>query len=69
MYCGDGYCSDDENNFSCSDDFLTTCSIEIVEYQHYGLDYPSGQLRTTSRSLAKFMGSYINNGIFNEIVY
>ena len=38
----------------------------MTEYQHYGYsDYPSGQLRTTSNSLAKFMGSYINNGIFN----
>ena len=68
MYCGDGYCSDNENNFSCSDDCPpNTCSIgNMSEYQHYGYsDYPSGQLRTTSRSLAKFMGSYINNGIFN----
>ena len=33
---------------------------------HYGYsDYPSGQLRTTSNNLAKFMAAYINNGIYN----
>ena len=33
---------------------------------HFGYsDYPSGQLRTTSNNLAKFMGAYINNGIYN----
>jgi len=40
------------------------------EYKDEGLygysDYPSGQLRTTAASLAKFMQMYINYGIFNN---
>ena len=33
---------------------------------HFGYsDYPSGQLRTTSNNLAKFMAAYIYNGIYN----
>ena len=40
----------------------------LISYEHYGYsDYPSGQLRTTSNDLAKFMGSYINDGIYNEV--
>ena len=67
-YCGDGFCNNDESYFSCPDDCpANNCEAgNVTEYQHYGYsDYPSGQLRTTSNSLAKFMGSYINNGIFN----
>ena len=67
-YCGDGFCNNDESYFSCPDDCPpNNCEAgNVTEYQHYGYsDYPSGQLRTTSNSLAKFMGSYINNGIFN----
>ena len=34
--------------------------------EHYGYsDYPSGQLRTSSNNLAKFVSMYINNGLFN----
>ena len=35
---------------------------------HYGYsDYPSGQLRTTSNNLAKFMNAYINDGVYNGV--
>ncbi|MAV64667.1 MAG: hypothetical protein CMG00_05705 [Candidatus Marinimicrobia bacterium] len=33
-------------------------------YMHYGYsDYPSGQLRSTSKDLSKFMSAYMNDGI------
>tara|TARA_Y100000590_G_C15708887_1_gene1009614 strand:- start:699 stop:2207 length:1509 start_codon:yes stop_codon:yes gene_type:complete len=39
----------------------------LTEYENYGYsDYPSGQLRTTSNNLAKFMGAYMNSGIYND---
>ena len=67
-YCGDGFCNGDEDYYTCPDD----CSgggcgeVNLTEYMHYGYsDYPSGQLRTTSNNLAKFMAAYINNGIYN----
>ncbi len=67
-YCGDNFCNGDENYITCPDDCSdNTCSDTfLVEYMHYGYsDYPSGQLRTTSNNLAKFMAAYINNGIYN----
>ena len=40
----------------------------LVVLENYGYsDYPAGQLRTTSNSLAKFMSSFINNGLYNGI--
>tara|TARA_B100002052_G_scaffold137096_1_gene125659 strand:- start:10025 stop:11521 length:1497 start_codon:yes stop_codon:yes gene_type:complete len=39
----------------------------LMPYTNYGYsDYPSGQLRSSSNNLAKFMGAFINNGIFNN---
>ena len=67
-FCGDSFCNGDENYYTCLDD----CSgggcneTNLAEYMHFGYsDYPSGQLRTTSNNLAKFMAAYINNGIYN----
>ena len=38
-----------------------------LEYSNYGYsDYPSGQLRTTSKSLAKFMMTFMNDGIYQN---
>ena len=35
---------------------------------HYGYsDYPSGQLRTSSNNLAKFISAYINDGVYNGV--
>ena len=40
----------------------------LMELENYGYsDYPSGQLRTTSNNLAKFMSAFINNGIYNGV--
>ena len=67
-YCGDGYCNDDEDFYTCPNDCSTSVCNEnsLGEYTHYGYsDYPSGQLRTTSNDLAKFMAAYINNGVYN----
>ena len=41
-------------------------SLAVLENYGYS-DYPAGQLRTTSNSLAKFMSSFINNGMYNGI--
>ena len=60
----------------CCADYQEVCgengtgsSIEnLTEYEHYGYsDYPSGQLRVTSNNLAKFMSTYINNGMYNNV--
>ncbi len=67
-YCGDGLCSTNEDFDSCPEDCPENqCGNgNLAAYEHYGYsDYPSGQLRTTSNSLAKFMGAYINSGSFN----
>ncbi len=67
-YCGDGFCNSNETYNTCPIDCSGGgCNSEqLVEYFHYGYsDYPSGQLRTTSNDLAKFMTAYINNGIYN----
>ena len=40
--------------------------ITLTSVEHYGYaDYPSGQLRSTATDLAKFMATYLNEGIFN----
>ena len=41
-------------------------SFTVLENYGYS-DYPAGQLRTTSNNLAKFMSSFINNGMYNGI--
>ena len=69
-YCGDGFCNNDESYFSCPDDCPPNiCETgNITEHQHFGYsDYPSGQLRTTSGNLAKFMAAYINDGVYNNV--
>jgi len=46
----------------------TGSSGTLEPLYHYGYsDYPSGQLRTTSNNLAKFIGAYINNGVYNGV--
>ena len=58
----------------CCFDFLDVCGEDgtgsnpdnLTEYDNYGYsDYPSGQLRTTSNNLAKFMSVFINDGIYD----
>ena len=40
----------------------------LTEYEYYGYaDYPSGQLRTTSNNLAKFLSAYLNDGTYNGV--
>ena len=40
----------------------------LTPYMNYGYsDYPSGQLRTSSNNLARFVGAYMNEGIYNGI--
>ena len=52
----------------CGEDGTGGNQENLTEYMNYGYsDYPSGQLRTTSNSLAKFMSVYINNGIYNGV--
>ena len=52
----------------CGEDGTGSDSGNIVEHMNYGYsDYPSGQLRTTSNNLAKFMSIYINSGIYNGV--
>ena len=59
-------CADYED--VCGEDGTGSSSGNLTAYENYGYaDYPSGQLRTTSNNLAKFMSAYINNGIHNEV--
>ena len=59
-------CSDYEE--VCGENGTGSSSENLTEYEHYGYsDYPSGQLRTTSNNLAKFMSVYMNEGIYNGI--
>ena len=59
----------------CCSDYNEVCGeggtgsdVTLSELYHYGYsDYPSGQLRTTSNNLAKFMSAYMNNGIYNGV--
>ena len=43
-----------------------TSTLSVLENYGYS-DYPSGQLRTTSNNLAKFMITFMNNGMYNGI--
>ena len=59
-------CSDYED--VCGEDGTGSNLGNLTEYGNYGYaDYPSGQLRTTSNNLAKFMSAYINYGVYNGI--
>ena len=60
-------CCDDYDEV-CGEDGTGSNQSNLSEYMHYGYsDYPSGQLRTTSNNLAKFMAAYINGGIYNGV--
>jgi len=53
---------------TCGEDGTGSSPGNLAEYENYGYsDYPSGQLRTTSNNLAKFMGAYMNDGIYNDV--
>ena len=65
IYYGD-CCSDYDD--VCGEDGTGSSSGNLTEYEHYGYaDYPSGQLRTTSNNLAKFMSAYMNDGTYNGV--
>ena len=52
----------------CGEDGTGGSPGNLTEYENYGYaDYPSGQLRTTSNNLAKFMSVYMNGGIYNDV--
>ena len=52
----------------CGENGTGSSSANLTQYEHYGYsDYPSGQLRTTSNNLAKFMSAYINGGVYNGV--
>ncbi len=52
----------------CGEDGTGSNPGNLTEYEHYGYaDYPSGQLRTTSNNLAKFMSAYMNDGVYNGV--
>ena len=52
----------------CGEDGTGSNPGNLTEYEHYGYaDYPSGQLRTTSNNLAKFISAYMNNGIYEGV--
>ena len=69
------YCDIDCASFAdCCFDYQSVCGelgtgadpSNLVENNHYGYsDYPSGQLRSTSRDLAKFMATFLNSGVYN----
>ena len=59
-------CSDYEE--VCGENGTGSSQGNLTEYENYGYsDYPSGQLRTTSNNLAKFMSAYMNDGIYNGV--
>ena len=59
-------CSDYED--VCGEDGTGSSLGNLTEYENYGYaDYPSGQLRTTSNNLAKFMSVHMNDGVYNGI--
>ena len=65
IYYGD-CCSDYDD--VCGEDGTGSSSGNLTEYENYGYaDYPSGQLRTTSNNLAKFMSAYMNDGTYNGV--
>jgi len=59
-------CSDYED--VCGEGGTGSNPGNLTEYENYGYaDYPSGQLRTTSNNLAKFMNAYMNDGAYNGV--
>ena len=62
-----GDCCSDYNDV-CGESGTGSSSGNLTEYENYGYaDYPSGQLRTTSSDLAKFMSAYMNDGIYDGV--
>jgi len=52
----------------CGENGTGSSPGNLTEYENYGYsDYPSGQLRTTSNNLAKFMSAYMNHGVYNGV--
>jgi len=52
----------------CGEDGIGSSPGNLTAHENYGYsDYPSGQLRTTSNNLAKFMSIYLNDGIYNGV--
>ena len=50
----------------CGENGTGSSMNNLEQYENYGYsDFPSGQLRTSSNSLAKFMSFFINDGIYN----
>ena len=65
IYYGD--CCSDYNDV-CGESGTGSSSGNLTEYENYGYaDYPSGQLRTTSNDLAKFMSAYMNDGVYDGV--
>ncbi len=65
MYYGD-CCADYDD--VCGEDGTGDSGIIPLAQDHYGYsDFPSGQLRSTSKDLAKFMAAIMNNGIFGGV--
>ena len=66
----DGYC---DYFGDCCDDFEEVCGdggpgANFNPIEHYGYsDYPSGQLRTSSNDLAKFLVLFNNDGIYQDV--
>tara|TARA_Y100001970_G_scaffold288292_1_gene415173 strand:- start:487 stop:1992 length:1506 start_codon:yes stop_codon:yes gene_type:complete len=59
-------CSDYED--ICGEDGSGSNPENLAVQENYGYaDYPSGQLRTTSNNLAKFMALFMNNGAYNSV--
>ena len=52
----------------CGEDGIGSSPGNLTECENYGYaDYPSGQLRTSSNSLAKFMSAYMNDGVYDGV--
>ena len=69
-YCDDlcSYYEDccNDYEFVCGENGTGSNPDNLTTFQNYGYsDYPSGQLRSSSNNLGKFMQMYLNDGIFN----
>ena len=52
----------------CGEGGTGDSGVSPAAQDHYGYsDFPSGQLRTSSQDLAKFMIAYMNKGIYNGV--
>ena len=52
----------------CGEDGIGSSPGNLTECENYGYaDYPSGQLRTSANSLAKFMSAYMNDGVYDGV--